>query len=466
MRQYFTSLFALFAGFAISGICSDTSIATWSGFDSSFIYPFYSIYDDGAWSSPLTIGNPGDFETVSVVSTALNTVESLTMAVWTEYPTNRPVYAIFSNKSWNTPTYISTDVSIAGSDIYVSFDPIRNIFLATWSNTTTSPGRPYYSVYSHGTWSPPEEITGGIGTNNNVTSSFNSNLGAIIVSWQDITSYPYYAIYTGSMSAGDLLENSVFAVSDVFSTFDASTNTTIATWVGGIGSIGYSSSYSTSWNTPLIIPSTSGEFAGNIACSYNPILQEVIATWADGAHSHQVPLYSTYNGISWTIDQEISPAQGSSVSIFSSFNETINQTIAVMSDEAAQPMYSIYNGTSWSTPAYISTDPMYGARSTIYIGPIRLSTPPYPPSNLSGSRKKNSFGTLYEYCDTIRWNLSNSSSVTSYIIYANDIKIAQVGPNTNHYENHNQKKSASITYTVTAVDSSGNQSSSIAITIN
>lgn len=463
MNRYFMTLFIFLIGCSTKGTCSDSSIATWAGFLSPYNYPYYSIYNGTSWSTPLTIGNPGDHQTTSVVYTALNSINGQTMAVWANYPSNRPVYAIFSNGSWSTPSFLSADVSITSNDVYISFDPSRQIFLATWANTASSPGTPYYSIYSNEGWNAPAPITGSAGTTNNVTSSFNPNTGTIIVTWQEVgTAYPFYAIYSGTMSIGNAIETSTSANSNVFSTFDSATNTTIAVWTGNNSSNGYSSSYSGSWTAALSIPNASTEIEQDVTCSYNPSLQRVIATWVDGSHSHQVPLYSVYNGSPWTTDQEISASFLSSLNVFTSFNDTIQKTIAVTTDIGPQPVYSTYDGTNWSDLEYITADPTYAAYSTVYIGPTRLVN---SPSNLSGIRKKNDFGILCEYYDTINWSLSNSSSVVAYNIYANGIKTAQVGPRTRQYQSHNKQKSNPIVYAVTAIDGAGNESYPITITI-
>jgi len=451
---------------ATKGTCSDSSIATWAGFSSLQHYPYYSIYDGNSWTLPLTIGNLGDYQTTSTIYTALNTISGETMAVWVDYPTNRPVYAIFSNGSWSSPAFISNDNTIASYTLYVSFDPTREIFLATWSNLTTSPGTPSYSIYSNGSWSLPITIDGSSGTNNSVTSSFNPNTGEGIVTWQGTGDLPYYAIYSGSMSLGSPISNSVTTYSSIFLTFDLKTNAMVATWLGSGSTSGYFSVYSGSWSTPSSIPNASAEIYQDVTSSYNPILKEVIATWVDGAHSHQVALYSTYNGNSWSTDQEVDDTLLSSVDVFSSFNETLQQTIAAMASVTlgtTQPTYFIYNGINWGDPGYISEDPSYAALGSIYIGSTRLVN---PASNLSGERKKNNFGIAYEYYDTLHWNLSSSSSIAHYNIYANGVQIAQVGPHVNQYKKHNRKKSASITYTVTAVNSLGYESSPITTTIN
>lgn len=459
MSRYFKNLFLMLSiGFAVKGTCSDLSIATWGG--ASSLYPYYSIYNGSNWSTPLTIGSPGNYLTTSPIYTALNSVNGQTMATWQSQSDIRPMYAIFSNGSWSTPTFISSDTAILSADVYISFDSAREIFLATWNNLATSPGIPYYSTYSHGEWSTPAAITGSAGTNNNVLSSFNPNTGNMIVTWQEFgTGHFYYAIYSESMSTGTANAD-VVTNGDIFSTFDRLSNNTIATWAGNSNTSGNYSAYSDHWNPTNGLISNNNIYQ-SVTDSYNPLLQQVIATWADGDDHHQVPMYSIYNGSSWTT-QQISDDQLVSQNVFSSFNDTIQKTIAVMTDEAVLPVYSIYDGTSWSPLSYINSDPTYEVRNSIYIGPFRIIN---APSHLSGIRKKNNFGTVYEYYDTLNWTLSSSSSVTAYNIYANGIKIAQVGPQTSQYQSHNKQKSATIVYAVTTIDNSGNESSTVTVTI-
>ena len=47
------------------------------------------------------------------------------------------------------------------------------------------------------------------------------------------------------------------------------------------------------------------------------------------------------------------------------------------------------------------------------------------------------------------------TTVVGYIIFRNGVEIAEVGPTTFHYEDHNVKKGATNVYGVAAIDASG-----------
>ena len=87
-----------------------------------------------------------------------------------------------------------------------------------------------------------------------------------------------------------------------------------------------------------------------------------------------------------------------------------------------------------------------------------------PPNNLSGFQKKNDFGTFYELFSTLKWEAS-SSAVSGYYVYRNGAWIATLGATTFEYSDHNNAKDTKITYSVTAFDSSGTESSPVYITI-
>jgi hypothetical protein len=93
-----------------------------------------------------------------------------------------------------------------------------------------------------------------------------------------------------------------------------------------------------------------------------------------------------------------------------------------------------------------------------------LLNPVLPPSNLSGFQKKNDFGTSYELFSTLKWEAS-SSTISGYFVYRNGAGIATLGSTTFEYVDHNNTKDTKITYSVTAFDQSGIQSSPVYITI-
>jgi len=91
-------------------------------------------------------------------------------------------------------------------------------------------------------------------------------------------------------------------------------------------------------------------------------------------------------------------------------------------------------------------------------------TPLMPPSNLSGVQRKNDFGLCYELSTILKWKAS-LSNVSGYNVYKNGVKIATLDPTAIQYADHNNAKDTRISYSVTAFNSSGAESSPISIII-
>lgn len=88
-----------------------------------------------------------------------------------------------------------------------------------------------------------------------------------------------------------------------------------------------------------------------------------------------------------------------------------------------------------------------------------------PPSNLQGTQKKNDFGLEYELYNQLTWTPSPSSGVANYFVYRDGEKIATVDAATSLYTDHNRKKTISYTYSITAVNSEGSESSAVSTVV-
>lgn len=88
-----------------------------------------------------------------------------------------------------------------------------------------------------------------------------------------------------------------------------------------------------------------------------------------------------------------------------------------------------------------------------------------PPSNLQGRQKKNEFATQYELYNQLTWIASPTPDVVGYFIYRDGEKIATVGASTLFYIDNNRKKGVSYSYSVTAFNSSDEESAPITIII-
>lgn len=90
---------------------------------------------------------------------------------------------------------------------------------------------------------------------------------------------------------------------------------------------------------------------------------------------------------------------------------------------------------------------------------------PEPPASISGFQKKNDFGIEYELFNTIEWSESPSDDVAGYNIYRDGGFIARVSATTFRYQDHNRPRGVTTTYEVATVNSSGDESSGLVVTI-
>lgn len=74
------------------------------------------------------------------------------------------------------------------------------------------------------------------------------------------------------------------------------------------------------------------------------------------------------------------------------------------------------------------------------------------PSDLDGQQKKNNFGFEYELYNELTWTASRSPEVIGYLIYRDDVQIAQVDADTCIYQDHNRPLNMSWIYSVVAFD--------------
>lgn len=97
---------------------------------------------------------------------------------------------------------------------------------------------------------------------------------------------------------------------------------------------------------------------------------------------------------------------------------------------------------------------------------IYFTTAPNAPSNLSARFLINDFGLVYEHAAVLNWTSSSSESVAGYNIYKNGLKIGTVNSSQTYYHNHDQNRSVSSEYGVSAFDGDGNESSQAVINLN
>lgn len=87
-----------------------------------------------------------------------------------------------------------------------------------------------------------------------------------------------------------------------------------------------------------------------------------------------------------------------------------------------------------------------------------------PPTSLTGTQKKNDFGVIYELFNILQWQ-PGTIAAASFNIYRDGVLIANVSGSTTTYQDHDREKNVAVTYAVTAVSSSGVESTPITVTI-
>lgn len=431
--------------------------------------PYYSIYDGDNWSTPAPITE--SFSGLYDVLSACDPKTAKVIATWADNDTLYPYYAIYNNGTWSSAQPITSNPALASySDVSVTFNPVSEEFMATW--TLNSDNTPYYSIYKNSMWSTPAPIATPAQVFDVVFAAANTFNGDVIASWVESSSPTHVkaAIYTNGswgtpVQISDTLINS--AADDAFVVYDPYRDTTMITWASGYipARLPYYSIYNgTSWSAPAIISNTITANDDVYTC-FDSQSNTIIASWTRNT-SPTFPYYSIFDGTEWSVPAVF---PGSSLNAFHDVSVASNSTLAITVAAWASlpspnhPYFSIYNETNWSTsaPISMSSNPYY----TTYLT-FNPSFPPInPPSSLTGSQEINNFGLAYEYYNTIEWTGSSSAGTIGYHIYKNGTLIASVNNDTFSYVQHNQPQKQISIYTVTAFDAYDNESPSISVTL-
>ena len=129
------------------------STAVWA--DSSNYAPYYSIYNNGAWTTgaiPLTVS--GGTDSIGVyddVYVAPGPNSGQLIATWNDYYSEYPYYSIYSGGVWTTGEISLGTSNGAYDDVTVAQGPSSGQAMATWANVGGG-NAPYYSIYDGSTW--------------------------------------------------------------------------------------------------------------------------------------------------------------------------------------------------------------------------------------------------------------------------------------------------------------------------
>ncbi len=354
-----------------------------------------------------------------------------------------PYYSVFNGKSWTTAAAIPRGASVGvqdESDVFLTYDAATGTVIAAWGDSTALV--PYYSVFNGTSWTTAATIPpGASGGVYDVNLTYDAARETVIAAWRDsATNAPYYSVFNGAnwTTAATIplgVGGSVGVDVDVFLTYDAATETVIAAWGDSSSFLPYYSVFNgTDWTTAATIPpGASSEVYDNVTLAYNPVSQTVFAAWEDAGTTSPLPYYSIFDGTAWTTGA-IPPGTSAGVNfnVYLAFDASSNQMIAAWGNYPGTPL------------------PYY---ATYFLSP----------TNLSGEQLNNDFAVVSELYNQLRWQASPSIGVVGYNVYRNGALIATV--NALEYQDHNRQKGVATSYSVSAVNDSGVQSSSVNVVI-
>lgn len=442
-------------GVAIDSL-SSKAIATWSSANSGvsgFIGEVYaSTYSGTGWTTQAISGNAGTQNiNLQTPATIMNAGGTAAVA-WSDTGVNDVFVTYYDGTTWTTPTVISTGISgtlpLLGN---VSMAANGGNVVAVWVEVVGSTQSVYSNSSTNGgiNWSSATLV---YNTHNayNPTVSINAS-GEMVATWEVDLGTGVFNIYAATSSNGitwgtpTLLGTSnngtggttfcypQVSINDSGNIVASQTYWETATGPSFINSASYNGS---SWSTALTL-GTSGYSTPLV--QLNNAGDAVIAgiSGSFGAYILQ-PFVSTNSGSSWSAAS--SPLISNAVNL--EFGLTLNSNRAIAA-------FSAPNGTS-----------QY-AQISYYQFSNSLSAP----SSISGARKANRFPFQTDYYNQIVWTASSSSGVTAYYVFRNGTQIGIVSANSPLlYRDHDISRSLTYTYSVTAVNDSG-QSSPITITI-
>ncbi len=333
--------------FSLYNPSAGTWIALWRHEGSGFEHSYAAISTDHAqsWQTAQQLSND--------TNNGLNlfgAYDSLHNTIVTLWPTSggpgfSPIIGLYSvdgGSSWiSIPTPPSGDVA---ADPFISYGDGE--LLVTWADYTTS--GLYSSVSSDGgvTWGPTNHFDPSNTANENVYSAYNSTTRNFIAGWVDssVSYFPLSSTSSDGVSwvSASPISNSIVANVDVSILYNATKNSTLATWVEYSSNIPYASTSTdggTTWTPPMPISLTVTGLT-DVFTAYDPTTGITMATWADQSNLAWYAL-STDGGISWGSAAQISSAQAAdNVSV--AFDPVSQFFLATWSEIGSdfQPFYS------------------------------------------------------------------------------------------------------------------------------
>jgi hypothetical protein len=407
---------------------------------------------NGSWSAEVAISGTGASSPELAVDTSGNLV-----AVWVQagviYSSTQPV-----GGSWSAiPTAISASgasspqIAIGGGNV-----------VAVWQGVVSSTPTVYVALTTiSGTWGTPAAIS---------TASVNSSFPQIAV---DASGNAIAIWFTYSLS-GQAYSNVIVESSSLPS--------------GG------------SWSTPVAISTLAGirnpvDLVSYVAAGPNGTAIAAWTTSTDGSTFNiQYDIYSNgswsainglilINLLSFDFDLTTGPL-GYAGLVWMSYNSTSSSVIvqATVTDlvgvsagfinplpvsvggDNAFPDISL-NSSGTTSYAVVAWGNWNGANTVIQAVQIVYHVL-QPPSNLAVVQQGNNYGVFTELYNTLSWTASPSANVINYFIFRNGQYLTALNGSTLTFIDHNRPVSETVTYSVSAGDIFGAESTLASITFS
>lgn len=317
-------------------------------------YPTYCIYSNGTWSAPLLIDSSSTTEGLRDVFLCYDSQNDRVFAAWNDTNNdNYPTFSIYSNGAWSSPAPIDTTSYITGAEVFLCYNPTDNVVFATWPSGPNA--TPSYSIYSAGAWSARADIDASGFLVLNVYTCFNSQENKMIATWSDanLGMVPTYSVYSGgSWSAAATITMNGNTI-NTFPCYNSLTNEVFATWIDDAndGRPTYSIFNGSTWTTENVVtglPTSSSAFT--LFSCYDSIHNQIFTAWPNLPNCD--PMYSIYSEGAWSpvafINME---PPGVLQEIFLTYNLNDDEMFATWTDCVSfLPFYSIYYDTNPITP--------------------------------------------------------------------------------------------------------------------
>lgn len=424
-----------------------------------------------AWTPPLQLSNNPTQITGGPAVAMDETSTGITF--WTE--NNGGTYfaktTFFNNGIWTSilpPLETTTDTLNSPS---ISMNGTGKA-LAGWANSSAT--EIHASFFNAGVWTPFQNI--GVGnTGTNVVYNLNGQAAAGWNHFDFLIFDLWVTTYNGTIwQPPTLLDN--LANGSPSLGIDANGNV-IALWSGaGAQDIRFSRFNGASWSTPQTLSTAGGNGGPALA-----VFQDgtAIALWPDSAGVIQI---TQFNGVTWSPLTPFAPGVGVSITLDSKEDALINwftstnQIFAAILPKGGTLLPPVFVTTATTAPI-LFVDPALSSLSTLAslvwvesqvegdsnsFG-IFIAFGPTPPTNLQGA----TCHTALERVNVIAWTPSTDPTVVSYNVFRDGVLVAIVpftGPFV--FYDHNRCSNVPATYSVTAVNAEGFESTPVTITIN